>query len=289
MKPITGHTQLTALLGSPVSHSFSPMMHNTAFAHLDLDYAYLAFDVNEDTLKTVVDGLRSMNIAGFNLTMPVKTKMCQYCDELSPAAKIMEAVNTVVHKNGKFIGYSTDGIGYLRALQDIDFYIKGKKLTLLGAGGAATSILVQSALEGAREISIFSRPGVRFERTRAIIEQLKSYSDCKINLFDYNDDTILKSEIASSDLLTNATSVGMAPNTESSLITDPSVFRSDLVVSDIIYNPQETMFLRLAREAGCKTQNGLPMLLYQGAESFRLWTGHDMPIDFIKETVFSTK
>ena len=287
MKEITGHTRLICLLGSPVSHSISPMMHNEAFTQLDLDYRYLAFDVKLEELEIAVQGLKTLGVRGFNLTMPHKNAMCRLCDELSPAARLIGAVNTIVIEDGKLIGHSTDGTGYMRSLQDDGIDIIGKKMTILGAGGAATSIFVQAALDGVQEISIFSRRSPFFDRALSIIHHLRQETDCQIHLYDFSDEELLRKEISESALLVNATSVGMAPNTESSIITDPTMFRKDLVVSDVIYNPKETALLKLAKSAGCKTQNGLYMLLYQGAEAFRLWTGKEMPVDVIKQKYFS--
>lgn len=287
MTRITGRTKLTGLLGSPVSHSISPMMHNEAFKQLDLDYVYLAFDIAVEELPSVVEGFRAMNVRGYNLTMPHKNAMCALCDTLSPAAEIIGAVNTVVNDNGYLTGYTTDGTGYMRALKEEGHDIIGKKMTLLGAGGAATSIFVQAALDGVSEISIFNRRSPFWERAEKIIEMLTERTNCKINLYDYSDPTILKREILESAILTNGTSVGMAPDVEQSLITDTSIFHKDLIVSDVIYNPRETLLLRQAKEAGCKTQNGLSMLLYQGAEGFKLWTGQNMPIEVVKEKYFS--
>ena len=286
MKQITGHTKLTGLLGSPVSHSISPMMHNESFHQLDLDYVYLAFDVDTEHLSSVVDGLRAMNVRGFNVTMPNKNAMCELCDSLSPAAKIIGAVNTVVNNDGHLTGHNTDGIGYVRALREDGHDIIGKKMTILGAGGTATSIFVQAALDGVSEISIFNRRSKFFERAVKIIDQLKTYTHCAIHLYDFDDESILRREIQESAILTNATSVGMAPNTEQSIISDSSFFHKNLIVSDVIYNPRETQLLKLAREFGCKTQNGLNMLLYQGAEAFRLWTGKEMPVEIIKDNFF---
>ena len=286
MKQITGHTKLTGLLGSPVSHSISPMMHNEGFKQLDLDYVYLAFDVGTEQLSETVVGLRAMNVRGFNVTMPNKNAMCELCDSLSPAAKIIGAVNTVVNDDGHLAGHNTDGIGYMRALKEDGHNIIGKKMTLLGAGGAATSIFVQAALDGVSEISIFSRRSKFYERAEKIIDTLNSYTSCKIHLYDFDDESMLRREIQESAILTNATSVGMAPNTEQSIISDKSFFHKDLIVSDVIYNPRETKLLKLAREFGCETQNGLYMLLYQGSEAFRLWTGQEMPIQIIKEKYF---
>ncbi len=288
MKEITGHTKLTGLLGSPVSHSISPMMHNEAFRILGLDYVYLAFDVDEKGMKTAVEGLRALGVRGFNVTMPGKNIMASLCDKLSPAAQIIGAVNTVVNDNGILTGYTTDGTGYMRAVAAAGHDIIGKKMTLLGAGGASTSVFVQAALDGVSEISIFSRRGSRFnERTEHIISELKDYSSCHIRLFDMEDTARLRQEIAGSAILTNGTSVGMAPNTEQSIITDLSMFHKDLIVSDIIYNPRETKLMKLAKEVGCPTMNGLYMLLYQGAEAFQIWTGQEMPVTLIKEKYFS--
>ena len=287
MKEITGHTRLTGLPGSPVAHSISPMMHNEAFQQLDLDYVYLAFDVDEKGMKNAIQGLRMLNVRGFNVTMPGKNVMATLCDNLSPAAVIIGAVNTVVNENGILIGHNTDGIGYMRAVSDAGHNIIGKKMTLLGAGGAATAVLVQAALDGVSEISIFSIHDAFFERAQRIVAQLNERTSCKVTLYDFDDESILRREIADSAILTNGTSVGMAPNTDRSIITDITMFHKDLIVSDVIYNPRETKLLKLAKEAGCQTFNGLYMLLYQGAEAFKLWTGQEMPVALIKEKYFS--
>ena len=290
MNTITGHTGLTALLGSPVAHSISPLMHNEAFRHLGLDYVYLCFDVNEETLPEAVAGLKACGIRGFNLTMPNKNRIVELLDELSPAARMIGAVNTVVNDHGRLIGYNTDGIGYMQAAADAGHDLTGRVLTVMGAGGAATAICAQAALDGVKKLHIFARPTSRFwDRTVRLAKTINDTTACEAVLHDNADAAALTCAAAESDLLLNATSVGMAPNTEASIITDPSIFRPDLVVSDVIYNPQETLLLRQAKEAGCPTFNGMYMLLYQGAEAFRLWTGQDMPVALIKEKFFSQK
>ena len=258
---ITGHTKLTALLGSPVAHSISPLMHNEAFRLLGLDYAYLCFDVKEDSLAEAVSGLKTCGIRGFNLTMPNKNKIVELLDELSPAARLIGAVNTVVNENGRLIGYNTDGVGYMQAARDAGYDLTGKTVTLMGAGGAATAIIAQAALDGVRKIHIFARTTSRFHKRIQSLDE--------------------------SFLLINATSVGMAPHTEDSILTDTSLLRPELVVSDVIYNPQETRLLRDAKKSGCRTFNGMYMLLYQGAEAFQLWTGQEMPMAEIKAKYFS--
>ena len=288
MKEITGHTKLFGVLGSPISHSISPQMHNEAFRQLGMDCVYVAFEVGEEGMKTAVEGLRTLNVRGYNVTMPNKNIMATLCDKLSPAAEIIGAVNTVVNDNGILTGYTTDGTGYMRAALDAGHNLVGKKMTLLGAGGASTAVFVQAALDGLSEISIFSRSTSKFnERAKNIIEKLKEHTTCKVNLYDLEDEARLRTEIRESAILTNGTSVGMAPDTDHSIINDITMFHKDLVVSDIIYNPRETKLMHLAKEAGCPTFNGLYMLLYQGAEAFKIWTGQDMPVDIIKAKYFS--
>ena len=282
---ISGSTRLICLLGSPVAHSISPAMHNAAFQYHDLDYAYLAFDVGENRLASVVEALKEMNVRGYNLTMPDKNLMATLCDRLSPAAEISGSVNTVLNENGVLTGYTTDGIGYMKACEDAGFDIIGKKMTLFGAGGAATAILVQAALDGVREISLFTRDPKR-EHTLKIVSALRERTGCKIQLFSYEDEDVLRRELADSQILTNGTNLGMAPHEEGCILPDASFLHKDLIVSDIIYNPRKTRLLQMAEEAGCPHFNGLYMLLYQGAEAFRIWTGKDMPVDLIKEKFF---
>lgn len=277
---------MACLLGSPVEHSISPQMHNAAFEALGIDAAYLAYDVDAEALPTVVEGFRKMNVMGFNITMPDKNRMCELCDELSDAARIGGAVNTVENRDGRFIGHTTDGVGFMAACKDSGFDIIGKKMTLLGAGGAATAILVQAALDGLSEIAVFNIRDQFWDRAQKIVDQLNQETKCKVSLYDYDDPEVLRREIASSDILTNGTSVGMAPNVDACIITDTTMLRKDLMVFDVIYNPEETKLIRLAKEAGCRTANGLYMLLYQGAASFKIWTGQDMPTDEIKERYF---
>ena len=284
---ITGHTGLMCLLGNPCKHSISPMMHNKAFEALGLDYRYLAFEVNETTLKTAVEGLKALGARGFNLTMPCKNQMVSLCDELSPAAKLIGAVNTVVNNNGILTGHNTDGIGYMQSVKDAGFDIIGKKMTLLGAGGAATAILVQAALDGVSEISVFLRKTSRFyERAEITAKALMKETNCKIKLCDFNDTELLRHELADSAILVNGTSIGMAPDVDACPIPSADVLPDGIIVSDIIYNPKETKLLTIAREKGLPYFNGTYMLLYQGAEAFRLWTGCEMPVELIKKSFF---
>ncbi len=283
---VTGHTGLLCLLGSPVAHSISPEMHNEACRLLDLDYEYLAFDVDSDHLEAAVSGLKAMGVKGFNITMPDKNKMAELCDQLSPAAKICGAVNTVVNDNGTFIGHTTDGIGYMMSARDAGCDPVGKRMVQLGAGGAGTAILVQAAFDGVAAIDVFNTRDAFWPRVEHIVEQLNQQTSCKVVLHDLADLDGLRASIAQADLLLNTTPVGMN-RIPGCLIPDPSYFHPGLTVSDVIYEPQETQLLKIAREAGLKTFNGMYMLLYQGAASFRLWTGQEMPVQAIKEKYFT--
>lgn len=285
--PITGHTRLGGLLGSPVSHSISPMMHNTGFQELGLDYVYLCFNVGQEKLGGVVQALRDMNVYGFNLTMPDKEAVIPFLDELSLAAQLIGAVNTVKNENGRLIGYNTDGIGFMKAARESGCNVTGKEMTLLGAGGAACAIAAQAAIDGVSKLHLVSRQGRSWEKAGHLVERINAKTSCQADLTDLADTDTLRSLLASSTLLTNATSVGMAPNVNATPIEDTSMFYPELTVSDVIYNPRETRLLAQAREKGCKTFNGMYMLLYQGEEAFRIWTGKEMPTELIKEKYFS--
>lgn len=287
---ITGHTALYCLLGSPVAHSISPQMHNASFLHHGIDARYLAFDVKPEQLADAVSGLRAIGVRGFNLTMPLKREMVPFCDRLSPAAEICGAVNTVINENGILTGTTTDGIGYLLSAKDAAGFddLHGKKIVQLGAGGAGVSALVQAALDGAAQIDLFNAHA-RPELLR-IVEQLQTRTRCDVRFHLLADQDALKKAVGQADLLVNTTPVGMAPNLEGqSLITDPGWFHKNLVVSDMIYEPMETKLLALAHQAGCKTFNGLYMLLYQGAAAFKIWTGLEMPVEEIKKKYFTPK
>lgn len=282
---ITGHTELIGLMAYPIRHSSSPAMHNEAFATLGLDYAYLAFEVDNSTLEDAVKGLRALKMVGSNVSMPNKTVVGQYLDELSPAAQMCGAVNTIVNDNGKLIGHITDGIGYMQSLKDNNINVIGKKITVAGAGGAAKAIEVQAALDGVKEISIFNIHDNFWEAAERTVQVIRENTDCVVNLYDLADKEKLREEIAGSYLFAQATGVGMKPMEGQSVVPDKSFFRPDLIVTDTIYSPRETALLRMAKEAGCKTMNGLGMMLFQGDAAFHLWTGKHMPIDHMKEVL----
>ena len=282
-KRITGHTELIGLMAYPIRHSSSPAMHNAAFAKLGLDYAYLAFEVDNDSLEGAVQGIRSLKLVGSNVSMPNKTVVHKYLDKLSPAAEMCGAVNTIVNEDGVLTGHITDGTGYMMSLKDNGVDVIGKKMTIVGAGGAATAIEIQAALDGVAEISIFNRKDEFWANAEETVRKINEKTNCKAQLFDLADLDKLKEEIANSYIFTNATGMGMKPLEGQTYIPDKSFLRPDLIVSDVVYYPRETELLRMAKEVGCKTMNGLGMMLFQGAAAFKMWTGEDMPIEYMKE------
>ena len=282
-------TQLVCLLGTPVSHSISPAMHNEAFRLLGLNYAYLAFDVNEDSFERAIEGLIALGAAGWNCTMPLKRLMYERADKLSDAALLSGAVNTIINQNGVLYGDNTDGYGFMQSMTEAGFDCRGKRLTLLGSGGAAAAILAQASLDGASSIDVFARPASA--STRLIEEEIRRIHGacgCRLQLFDLADSSRLKKSLAESEALINASSVGMAPQTDASLIPDASWLHPQLTVGDVIYNPRETLLLKIAREAGCAAFNGMYMLLHQGAKAFQDWTGMEMPVEAIREKYFQS-
>ena len=283
---VTGHTELIGLIAYPIRHSMSPTMHNEAFKKLGLDYVYVCFEVDNSTLKDTVQGLRAMKVRGWNVSMPNKGPICQYVDQLSPASQIVGAVNTVVNDNGVLTGTITDGIGAMKSLEEEGVEYIGKKMTVLGAGGAATAIFVQAALDGVRELTIFNKKDSFFPHAEETVQKLRERTNCIVNLYDLDDHAKLKEELDSSDIYIDSTSCGMKPLEDVVAIPDKSYLRPDLVVMDTVYAPRETKLLKWAKEVGCHSFNGLGMMLWQGAAAFKLWTGKDMPTDHIKEILF---
>lgn len=282
---ITGHTELIGLMAYPIRHSSSPAMQNEAFAEVGADYAYLAFEVGADEIEDAVKAIRTLKMRGSNVSMPNKTLVGQYLDELDPAAELCGAVNTIVNDNGHLKGYITDGIGFMAALKDNDIDPIGKKMTIVGAGGAATAIEIQAALDGVAEMSIFNIKDKFWENAENTVKKINEKTNCKAQLFDLADHEALKREIDSSVLLANTTGCGMKPLEGMTWLPDKSYLRPDLIVTDTVYAPAETEFLRIAKEVGCKHMNGFGMMLFQGAAAFKLWTNVDMPIEHMKEVL----
>lgn len=275
------------LIGSPVGHSGSPAMHNYGFELLGLDYAYLAFDIPREKAGEALQAAKTFRVRGLNVTMPLKQAVLEHLDEQTPAVKLIGACNTIVEEEGRWVGYNTDGVGYVRSLADRGVEMAGKRMVLLGAGGAGTALLVQCALSGAAEIAIFNRRGPSFDRAQETACTLAEQAPgCRVEVCDLAERALLEEKIAGCDILANATNVGMAPREEECLLKRFEILRPGMVVTDAVYNPRETVLLREARQRGCVTVDGKAMLLWQGVEAFRLFTGREMPVQQVREKFF---
>lgn len=277
---ITGSTNIVALIGHPVEHSFSPPMHNAAFQKLDMDWAYVAFDVNPNNLKSAVEGAKALNIKGFNVTIPHKIDVMEFLDEIDEVADLIGAVNTIDFKSMK--GYNTDGIGAVKAIEEVT-PIKNRNVVVAGAGGASRAISFYIAKYGAESLTILNRNVEKAQNLAGdvmdsgLIGEVKSDSISKIG--DYVDEA---------DILVDTTPIGMHPNVNDEAIVGADLMHEDLVVFDAVYNPNETVLIKEALKAGAKPVYGIKMLLYQGAESFEIWTGKKAPVDEMERALRQT-
>ncbi len=278
---IGARTKLCCLIGDPVEHSLSPVMHNAAFQELGLDYAYLAFRVSRERLGEAVAGIRALGFAGANVTIPHKIEVMKYLDEVDSLAQQIGAVNTIVNEDGKLVGYNTDGEGALQALSDSGIELKGKRVVLLGAGGAAHAIAFTLAKkERLQSLSVLN---IIESESKALAQRVRTQTNTPTNGMLLSAES-LERAVEQAEVLINATSVGMSPRTSESIVPK-GLLRKDLVVFDIVYNPIETRLVREAREAGCVVVTGEKMLVNQGAKSFELWTGKTAPVKKMLEVV----
>lgn len=276
---VSGKTKVFCVIGDPITHSLSPIMHNAAFRHLKIDAVYVAFNVKESMLEDAVKGMRSFGICGMNVTTPHKTTIINYLDENDPMAEFVGAVNTVLNVNGKLVGFNTDGVGALMALKENGVKTKGKKFLILGAGGAGRAIAFHLAQE-ADELIILNRD---VNKARLLADMLRKRFNKKV-VGDGLSHDVLKKWIEDVDVLINTTSVGMHPRQDETLI-DKSFLRSELTVMDIVYNPIETKLLKDAKSAGAKVIYGTEMLVFQGAASFEIWFNQPAPVNVMKEAI----
>ncbi|APV43545.1 shikimate dehydrogenase [Dehalogenimonas formicexedens] len=268
---INTDTKMVALIGNPVAHSVSPAMQNASFQALDLDFVYLSFQVPPAALAEAVNVIRGLGFRGANITIPHKTAVMPFLDEIDPAAKRIGAVNTVVNTQGKLTGYNTDAPGFLAALRQGGFEPKGQKAVVLGAGGAARAVVFALRDAGAT-VTILNRThesAVNLARESGALSFELSESG-------------LKSAMKGSSLVVNTTSLGMTPDVGSTPLL-ASFLKQGLFVFDTVYRPRQTRLLQEAEAAGCKIMGGLEMLLEQGALAFELWTGQPAPRDVMRQ------
>ncbi|MEM2936331.1 MAG: shikimate dehydrogenase [Candidatus Bathyarchaeia archaeon] len=270
---ISGKTKVCAVIGDPVEHSLSPCIHNAAFQHLQLDYVYVAFSVKREELRTAIQGVRSLKIHGLNVTTPHKLDVIQHLDRLDESAKNVGAANTILNKEGTLIGYNTDGKGALLALEANQGNLLNKKILILGAGGASRSISYTLA-QKARELVVLNRT---VERAESLVKELLTPFGDKVRYGGLSRSR-MKAELEDTDVLINATTLGMHPNEDETPV-DQDLLRPNLTIFDLVYHPLETRLLREAKAAGARTIDGLAQLIYQGAVSFEIWTGKKAPIE----------
>lgn len=277
------NTKIIGVIGHPIKHSYSPLIHNLSFDLLGLDYIYLPFDVPLTSLKDSLKGMKALGIKGFNVTLPLKEKIGQYLNDVSDEASIVGAVNTVVNENGTLHGINTDVHGINETLNPYRDRITGQEVSVIGAGGAARSV-IYSLIRNfkVKKINIINR-------TEQKAESLTEYFTQKMLFEDFKAYELVPPDVVNvlkkSKLVVNSSSIGMYPEIDDAATTIEKSFTKDQIVFDVVYNPVETKFLQLAKEQGATTLNGLKMFVEQAAKSFELWTGEQMPVDKIYKTL----
>ncbi|MDK2881055.1 MAG: shikimate dehydrogenase [Clostridia bacterium] len=278
---IGGQTKVFALYGDPVGHSLSPVMQNRAFAACGLDCCYVPLRVKREGLPTAVAAIRALGLGGVNITIPHKESVLKYLDEVDREAELIGAVNTVVRRENRLCGYNTDAAGFLRSLRkEAGFEATGKKAVVLGAGGAARAVAFALAIGGAASLAVINRdPG----RARTLAADVEKKTGCCTAAGSFQDG-LLEEALKGTDLVVNATPVGMFPDCHSSPITAEKL-PPGILVCDLVYNPIRTKLLADAAAAGCRVLNGVGMLVAQGALAFELWTGKQAPVAAMREAV----
>lgn len=277
---ITGKTNLVGVMGWPVKHSLSPIMHNAAFTELNLDWTYVPLPVRPENVEQALKGLAALNFAGVNVTIPHKQAVMRYIDELSDAARITGAVNTIHLHNGKFWGYNTDAVGFINALAEANCHPKGMRVAVLGAGGAARAVVFSLARAGAESIVVLNRTA---ERGAFLVDDLAAAFPGSFLSFERLTPDSLAALDHRIDLVVNSTSVGMSPHIETCPWPPEVPMPANVVFYDLVYTPLETVFLARARAAGATAIDGLGMLVHQGAFAFEKWTGQPAPVEVMRQ------
>ena len=273
---ISGKTKVCGIIGDPIEHTMSPVMHNAAFRKLGLDYVYLAFQVCQEELDKAVAGVRALNIRGLNVTIPHKVAIIPFLDKLDPLAEKIGAINTIVNESGVLTGYNTDATGFLQALLERGIKPRGKKAIILGAGGAARAISFILAERGASMV-ILNR---HLARAEDLARRIAQFSPEEVKTLALNKEN-LKAALANADIMINTTSAGMVPGVDETPVP-AQLLTKGLIVFDIVYNPVKTRLLKEAEAVGAQTINGLDMLVWQGALAFEKWTGRRAPLEVMK-------
>ncbi len=278
---ITSKTRICGLIGDPVEHSVSPAMHNAAFSHSGLDYVYLSFRVAKEKLARAIEGMRAFDFRGLNVTIPHKVAVIPLLDELEPLAERIGAVNTIVNDSGRLKGHNTDAGGFLEGLLGKRLEPRGKRVVVLGAGGASRAISFTLA-ERVAGLVILNRQ-LEMDWAVELAGSLSRFSGKGVKALELNE-TNLEAVLGNADILVNATSMGMSPNAGQTPVPK-RLLKPGLVVFDVVYNPVKTRLMAEAEEAGAQTIGGLDMLVGQGALAFELWTGVKAPVEIMKTEV----
>ncbi len=278
---ITSKTKICAIIGDPVEHSLSPSMHNAAYQNMGLDFIYLPLLVKSEQLKQAVEGLRALNFRGFNVTMPHKVSIIPLLDSLDPLAEKIGAINTVVNDNGQLRGYNTDGPGVLQAFLERGIEPVGRDTVILGAGGASRAISYILAQRGVK-LTILNRK-LELDWAEDIAKFIRKDLSTEVRVMELTNEH-LEVALSRADILINATSVGMSPDREQSLVP-MKLLHDGLFVFDVIYSPPKTRLLREAEATGCKTISGVDMLAWQGVLCFEKWTGQPVPLEMMRQEV----
>jgi shikimate dehydrogenase len=278
---IDAKTGVCAVIGHPIGHSLSPELHNAAFQALGLPYVYVAHDVQPGCVRQALDGIRALGYRGLSVTIPHKVEAMHAVDEVHKIARGIGCINTVVNTDGHLMGYNSDGLGALNALRDADADPRGKRVLILGSGGAARALTITIAGEASpAEITVL---GVVEQELSQLVADVRSASKSSIQSGELTSAT-LRQHIAAADILLHCTPVGMHPKEDESLVPQ-DLFPKHLVVFDAVYNPRRTRLLKDAAAAGCRTIEGLEMFLGQAYVQFELWTGQTAPREIMRQVV----
>ncbi len=283
LRAIRGDTRVVGVFGWPVEHSLSPAMHNAAFNALGLPYLYIPFPVRPEDIGPAIRSLNVLGVIGVNLTIPHKESVLPFLDSVTTEAKNVGAVNTVHCVDGKLLGDNTDGRGFIKPLEELGFESAGKRVLVLGAGGAARSVVFRLATEGAH-VTITNRTRERAEKLAADVIKTGINSD-SIAVVDAEDNPSLYEAARNSNLIVHTTRIGMYPENDAMPSIEIDALHSDMIVYDLIYNPIKTKLLKAAEMKGCRTISGVKMLVTQGAAAFERWTGIWPPVDIMETAV----
>lgn len=281
-KNIHGTTKIAGLIGYPIEHSVSFEMHNAAYEEAGIDYCYIPLPVKTQDLEKALHGIQSFGFAGANVTIPHKESVIAYLDETTKISRLIGSVNTILNQDGKLIGYNTDGPGFIDSLnKDCGFDPKGKRAVILGAGGASRAVSMMLAKEGVKTLIITD---IIYERSKNLCEYINSHYKIAPYACPSNSKELM-SGIESCDLLVNTTPIGMYPKVKECPIDKSIKIPSNALVYDLIYNPEETELIKLAKKCGARSSNGIGMLVMQGALAFSLFTEHEAPVEVMRSAV----